>query len=190
MGFKIVLDSQNRFVFSLYKGIDRSYEQSHNSYVIFSPNFNNLVNTNYVQSGMLVKTIALVLGEGEGSERKRATATRKDGNETGLNRKELYVDARDLSMTTEEGEEITDEDYIKQLEQRGKKKLSEYEYEKLFEGEAETEISFKYGRDFNMGDILQISNEYGIETKVRVLEYVRSQSEEGYDVHPTFSSVE
>lgn len=189
LGFKVILNDSNQFEFSLYKGLDRSYEQSTNSYVVFSPNFNNLINTNYLESGKLVKTIALVLGEGQGAERKRTTATTGDGLETGLNRKELYVDARDISMTTEAGEEITEADYLKQLEQRGIKKLSEYEYEKIFDGEAETSVMFKYGIDFNMGDILQVSNEYGIETKVRVLEYVRSQTEEGYSVYPTFSSI-
>ena len=49
---------------------------------------------------------------------------------------------------------------------------------------------FKYGEDFGMGDIVQISNEYGIETKARVIEYVRSQAEDGYNVYPSFTSVE
>lgn len=190
IGFKVILNEQNKFVFSLYKGKDRSYDQTENPYVIFSPSYNNLMNTNYLQSGKLVKSIALILGEGEGSERKRTTAKTKDGTESGLSRRELFVDARDISSTTPEGVEITESDYLKQLEQRGKEKLAECEYEKIFDGEAETSIMFKYGTDFNMGDILQVSNEYGMGTKVRVLEYVRSQSEDGFNVYPTFSSFE
>lgn len=189
-GFKIVLNDENKFVFSLYNGKNRSYDQTANPYVTFSPTFNNLINTNYLKSGELVKTVGLVLGEGEGSERKRALVYSKDGTETGLNRKELYIDARDISSMTEEGEEITDAEYTEQLEQRGKEKLSEYGYQTMFDGEAETTIMFKYGQDFNMGDIIQVSNEYEIETKVRVIEYVRSQSEDGYNVYPTFSSVD
>ena len=189
LGFKIILNDNNEFEFLLYKGIDRSYGQDENSYIVFSPSFNNLINTNYLQSGKLVKTIALVLGEGEGTNRKRTSVYSKDGTESGLNRRELYVDARDLSTTNGETT-ISDSEYLKQLEQRGKDKLSEYEYEKMLDGEAETSIMFKYGTDFNMGDILQVSNEYGIETRVRVLEYIRSQSEDGYNVYPTFSSIE
>lgn len=187
LGFKIELNNNDQFVFSLYKGKDRSYDQLNNPFIVFSPSYNNLINTNYLQSGKLVKTIALVLGEGQGTERKRTTVNAKDGTESGLNRKELYVDARDISMQTDT--EITEAEYLKELEQRGKEKLSGCEYEKIFDGEAETTISFKYGVDFNIGDILQVSNEYGIGTKVRVLEYVRSQSEDGYNVYPTFSSV-
>ena len=190
LGFKIVLNDNNEFVFSLYNGKNRSYDQTENSYVIFSPSFNNLINTNYLCSNQLIKTVALVLGEGQGSERKRAIIYNKDGTETGLDRKELYVDARDISSTIDGETTISDSDYTKQLEQRGKEKLSEYEYESVFEGEAETTIMFKYGQDFNMGDIIQVSNEYGIETKVRIIEYVRSQGEDGYNVYPTFSSVE
>lgn len=40
-----------------------------------------------------------------------------------------------------------------------------------------------------MGDIVQIVNEFGIESKSRVIEVVRSQSTEGIDIYPTFSSV-
>ena len=39
IGFKIVLTDENKFAFSLYAGVDRSYEQTENPYVVFSPNF-------------------------------------------------------------------------------------------------------------------------------------------------------
>ena len=35
-----------------------------------------------------------------------------------------------------------------------------------FEGETETTIMFQYGKDFFNGDIVQIANEYGHETKL------------------------
>ena len=47
-----------------------------------------------------------------------------------------------------------------------------------FEGEIETTIMFKYGIDFFMGDIVQFANEYGHESKVRVIEMVRSEDED------------
>lgn len=50
IGFKIVLNDSNQFVFSLYAGVDRSYDQTENPYVIFSPNFENIINSNYYSS--------------------------------------------------------------------------------------------------------------------------------------------
>ena len=44
--------------------------------------------------------------------------------------------------------------------------------------------------DFFLGDMVQIVNEYGIEGKARVTEFIRSQSKEGLDSYPTFVTVE
>jgi hypothetical protein len=48
---------------------------------------------------------------------------------------------------------------------------------------------FKYGEDFFNGDIVQITNEYGHETKARILEIVMSENEEGTSVYPTFATI-
>ena len=48
---------------------------------------------------------------------------------------------------------------------------------------------FKYGIDFFMGDIVQFANEYGHESKVRVIEMVRSEDEDGCSAYPTFETV-
>ena len=50
VGFKIILNDSNQFVFSLYKGTDRSYDQDANPYVIFSPKFENIINSKYIKS--------------------------------------------------------------------------------------------------------------------------------------------
>ena len=48
VGFRIKLSDDNKFVFKLYAGADRSYDQFTNPYVIFSPKFENVINTNYL----------------------------------------------------------------------------------------------------------------------------------------------
>ena len=48
----------------------------------------------------------------------------------------------------------------------------------------------QYGKDFFNGDIVQIANEYGHETKARILEIVRSEDKDGYTVYPTFKTIE
>ena len=85
---------------------------------------------------------------------------------------------------------MSDAEYNAQLDQRGKEKLSEYQLTKSFEGQVESTQTFVYGKDFYKGDIVQIVNEYGIESKVRVIEIVRAQDTTGYETYPTFSVVE
>ena len=185
LGFRIMLNEQNQFVFSLYSGADRSYDQSVNPYVVFSPKFENIINSNDLESKKTLKNVTLIAGEDAGSSRRtRIVGTGKD-----LSRREVYTDARDIQSETQDGK-LSDSEYNAQLVQRGKEKLSECQLIKSFEGQVETTHSFVYGEDFYKGDIVQIVNEYGIESKVRVIEIVRSRDVTGYETYPTFSVVE
>ena len=112
------------------------------------------------------------------------------GGGSGLNRRELFTDARDISSNVGSDDALTDAEYIAQLQQRGKEKLAENVSITSFEGETETTIMFQYGKDFFNGDIVQIANEYGHETKARILEIVRSEDKDGYSVYPTFKTIE
>ena len=47
IGFKTTLNSSNKFVFQLFKGIDRTYDQSVNPWVIFSDKYDNLLTSEY-----------------------------------------------------------------------------------------------------------------------------------------------
>lgn len=186
LGFKITLNDQNQFVFQLYLGEDRSYDQETNPYVVFSPNFDNLVDSSYVESKSSFKTVTLVAGEGEGSDRK--TLVTGDNTSSGLNRRELFTDARDISSTTVDGE-LTPAQYNQLLKQRGDEHLTEYTEIKSFEGEAETTILYQYGEDFTIGDIVQVENEFGFTERVRVVEFIRSVDENGRRAYPTFEIV-
>lgn len=185
IGFMITLNDEKKFVFKLYAGTDRSYDQTENPYVVFSPNFENIINSNYIESKSALKNVTLVGGEGEGSERRYTTV----GNSAGLDRRELFTDARDISSDVGDEETLTEEEYVAQLQQRGKEKLAENTDVTSFEGQVETTIIFRYGEDFFNGDIVQIANEYGHETKARICELVMSENEEGISVYPTFKTI-
>ncbi|MDE5763741.1 MAG: siphovirus ReqiPepy6 Gp37-like family protein [Ruminococcus sp.] len=87
-GYKVTADNGN-FYFSLYKGTDRSDS------VIFSNDFENLISTRYSEDSGNMGNVALVAGEGNGSERSRNVS----GYAESLDRYEIYVDARDISRT-------------------------------------------------------------------------------------------
>lgn len=321
IGFKVTLNSENKFVFKLYAGEDRSYGQFANPYVLFSPKFDNIINSNYTEDKASLKNVTLVGGEGEGSSR-RYTAV---GNVSGLDRRELFTDARDISsdvneditdrfVFTQYSSEVFDDDakafvsdanfnscmanvsdysgrtisitipryiaaegiakpyatiavtstkqyistlqrwekyedatstetahgdlvtytfkipsgtayiytsmysqsavdadvyygdtddftcamtklsdseYISLLRQRGSEDLNENKENISFEGEADASVLFKYGVDFFSGDIVQVADKYGHETKARVTEVITSENEDGSkSTYPTFEMIE
>ena len=196
LGFKVTLNDSNQFVFKLYAGVDHSYDNTKgNDYVVFSPTFENFVNSNYLENKQNLKTVALVAGEGEGVNRVTETAyNSEDSTNTGINRRELYVDARDIQSTYQDSNAqthtLTQLAYKELLTQRGKEKISEYNVVKTFEGEVDFQQNFVYGEDFSLGDIVQLQNEFGIQSVGRISEIVFSQDDEGYKVIPSFGSVE
>lgn len=184
IGYDVQIINGN-YVFTLYKGVDRSYDQSANAYVIFSPAFENLLSSDYVESSNDTKNFALVAGEGEGNNRKVTTAG--DSTLSGIDRIELYVDARDVSSSTDVGT-LTNEQYMAQLRQRGVEKLAEFKDVKVFEGKVESETNFIFGTDYFLGDKVEIINEYGVEASARIIEIIDSEDIEGRTVIPTFST--
>ncbi|MFI3173973.1 MAG: siphovirus ReqiPepy6 Gp37-like family protein [Bacillota bacterium] len=185
IGFQVTLTDTKGFAFQFYKGVDRSYEQDELPYVVFSPNFENIINSKYIESNSAFKNITLVGGEGEGSDRTYATV----GAGTGLLRRELFTDARDLSSDLGDGQSLTESAYTQLLQQRGKEKLTEKIEVIAFEGQVETGQLFQYGVDFFDGDIVQIADAYGHETKSRIIELVLSFNETGTSIFPTFQTV-
>ena len=181
IGYRILLNDEGNFVFKLYKGIDRSYRQETLPFVVFKPSFENIINSNYAELNSEAKTITLVAGEGEGASRK----TRVVGTGSGLLRKELYTDARDI-----QSDGLTTAQYNAKLDQRGTEKLKENKIKKTFDGECETTRMYVYKRDFDMGDCVQVANEYGMESPTRVVEYIWSSSAQGTTSYPTFEALD
>ncbi len=135
------------YVFELYDGVDRT--KSANGLVIFSPEFDNLLNSEYIEDMTEYKNVALVAGEGEGNLRYKQYLNNDKFN--GLSRRELYVDARDLSTNSDE--DIRDE-YQNMMTQRGEEKLSENDVARTFDSEIDANITFKYKSDYSVGDIV------------------------------------
>ena len=87
-GYKVIL-GESKFWFILYKGTDRT-----NS-VIFSSDYENLAASTYIEDETNMGNVALVAGEGEGSERSKNVS----GYAESVDRYEVYVDAKDISKT-------------------------------------------------------------------------------------------
>lgn len=191
-GFKITVNDAGQFVFSIFKGTDRTPESNpYSKFVVFSPSYNNLISSNYLDSIANYRNVTLVAGEdpeegsessSEGYDRVRVTV----GEANDLDRRELYTDARDLRTKLDDGTIVLPRPYRNILRQRGYEKLAECPENIAFEGEIDTLHTYVYNEDYFIGDVVKIQNELGISAKIRITEIVRSQDKEGYKIYPTF----
>lgn len=160
--------------------------------VIFSEEYNNLISSSYVESSREFKNVALVAGEDSGSNRKTREVYYDDSlASAGLERRELYVDARDIQSEyydTNTGQQIilTDAEYANALSERGKQKLADLSQESSFEAEVDTSALWKIKTDYDLGDIVQIDTSYGVRNPARVTEIVYSEESGERGVYPGF----
>ena len=152
--------------------------------VAFSHEFDNIISSNYSCDYTNYASCALVAGEGEGTARKTIAVS---NNISGLKRREIYIDARDLS--TNDGE-ISDADYYIKLSQRGEEKLNEFAVATAFDGEIEPLSTYAYKSDYNIGNIVTVENKYGVISSPRIVEIIESWDENGYIIIPTFEELE
>ena len=75
------------------------------------------------------------------------------------------------------------------LKEKGTQELNKQKYTKTFEGTAEITKSFSYPEDYDIGDIVEIVNEWDISSSVLISEVVLSVGTDGISVVPTFASV-
>lgn len=179
IGYKVTLNDNNEFVFQLFEGVDRTYDQTANPWVIFSDTYDNLLSSEYEENYQKLANAVLVAGEGEGLDRKTAWVT--DGS-TGLARHEIYKDQRNIRSN--DGE-ISDEEYEELLEESGKESMTKYTT--AFSGKVYFD-NITYKQDIGIGDLCVIENSrWGIYMNTRLVEVIESINEAGeYSITPTF----
>lgn len=115
------------------------------------------------------------------------------GEEEGLDRREMSFHSSLTSTyygTAEEAVALQMNEYLQALQNEGKKELENHQVTAAYEGEIQAEIQFVLGRDFEIGDIVQTVNGYGIESVSRIIEIVYSSDVNGEKIYPTFSVLE
>ena len=188
IGMKLTLDTtKTSMIFSLYHGEDLSFSQISNGFVVFSPSLENILDSNYIIDMSKYRNIALTAGEGEGTDRK--TIIVGDLSLNDLNRREMFVDARDVSSNGSDNIEIPPDEYFEKLKSRGELKLIETQTIEAFDGEISKYSIYKYGIDYNLGDIVQIENAYGKSSSARISEYIWSVDGSGTKVYPTLIKI-
>lgn len=220
LGFKIAYnEAESSFDFSLYYGEDRSYDQDKNPWVVFSPDYDNLLGSNYYESYKNLKTAAVVAGSENDEMGQEIVDVDGRPEMTGLDRREMYVRGSDIQRpdveVNEESirarwekrgktesfiqEKIAEEtaqaeaqsraDFRAQLAAKGREELAKTYITESFDGTIEAVRQYVYGRDFFIGDVVQIRNQYDKEAPSRITEVVWTHDVEGESLVPTFTTM-
>lgn len=150
LGWRLSFDG-GTFTFDAYEGTDRSAD------VFFDLEFDTLVKLKFLSSIIGRKNYAYVGGQGEAETREVVETFVGASEPVGFARRETFVDARDLDDTAALG-------------QRGDAKLSESRVEDAFEVDVNQFGSFRYNRDWFLGDVVLLRNRtWSIERAARVV---------------------
>lgn len=226
LGFKVTYnEEQSTFDFMLYFGEDRSYNQEKNTWVVFSPTYDNLLSSSYFESARNLRTAAIVAGDANFEYGQVIITVNDQPNLKGSDRREMFVDAGDIPTPSPEVDEDTIEEirkryayienvtereekiqaaiddvyeqllieemriYATYLEERGREELAKTQIIESFEGEIEASRQYVYKRDFFIGDVVQIRDQYGKEAASRITEAVLSHDDTGERLTPTFTTL-
>lgn len=99
----------------------------------------------------------------------------------------LQDKAEENAEPAEEKITITDFTYIRLIRRLAQDALAERVMTQSFEGNVDTIDTYEYKVDYNIGDIVKVINEYGIEAEARITEVMESDDAEGgYSIEPKF----
>lgn len=175
------------FEFRVRKPVDRTIDNADgNNPVVFSIELNNVTQLEYTEDSTAYCSIAVVAGEGTGMQRIIVEAG--DSEASGLDRIELYVDARDLQSERYDGTTISADEYNEMLVHRGNERLQEHVAFTTFDGTIrQGSLSYRYGVDFFKGDYVSlIDRELNIVVSAQITAVTKSITKTGEIFDVTF----
>lgn len=190
LGFRILRDFDNsRLVFNIYTGSDRTTRQTDLAPVVFATNLDNLQNTTEFNSIEQAKNVAYVYCSTElypvGGGSIPVIVVYGDGVDPsvpGFDRRAMSIDASsavDASMS--------DSQFNTALQQAGQQALNQSRALSYFDGELNQDSNYKYGVDYQMGDLVELRNIDGVITYKRVTEQIFVDDNQGERSYPTLS---
>ena len=143
--------------------------------VVFSQDISNLARTSYERNTEQYMNHCYIAGEGEKENRKWFDYDINSDvqllNKNGFNRRELWIDARDI-QSEQDNKILTDAEYEVLIKQRVSQNAVENTEQKSYEATlTEQTKQYKFGVDYNLGDWCTIlDTEYGLKIDVQILE--------------------
>lgn len=181
MGYRIVRGPDTSIIyFDVYTGCDRTTGQTTLPAIVFSLDMDNLKNTRELTTTALYKNVAYVISP-VGHE--VVYAQDVDPSVSGFDRRALFIKADDIT-DTDPG------DASDKMIQRGKEELAKARPISAFDGEIDQDSGYRYGIDFNLGDLVERQNGSGSATIMRVTEQIFVSDKEDDKEYPTLSVYE
>lgn len=177
LGFRMLRQQDmSRLWFDIYVGSDRTTAQVILPAVVFAPELDNLQNTKELTSIEGAKNVAYVYSPAGFA---MVYGAGVDPEVEGFERRVLTVSATDI---TSENPDVT-----AALQQRGYEELAKNRTYQAFDGEISQNSQYKYGRDYNLGDVVEMRNTDGVTNNMRVTEQIFVSDKEGDRSYPTMT---
>lgn len=155
-------------IIQMFRPNDRS------SFVYFDAGREQLDDGTYLFSKLGSANVGYGVGE-----KMAATMFEGDVEPTGLDRRVVLVDST--------ASNITDADVLRDYMSQ---ELAAAKETAIFDGSINQDlIPYKYGLDYNLGDIVKIRGDYGLDELARVTEYIRTEDATGEKAYPTLSTI-
>ena len=191
LGFNVLFrPKEKKLIFEVVAGVDRTIEQNEVDPVEFSTDLEDILSSSYYTNNQDEKSVAFIQGEGVGTSR----ISQISGNNEleGFDRKELFVDARDVQSESvnEDGTTttLTPEEYDAALVNRGNDKLAECKTTETFEAQIRVfgDVQYEFGVDYNKGDKVTVRDkQLGVVVSARITE-VEEDFDDEYALVLTF----
>jgi len=178
LGFRLIRPAEDsKLYFEVYTGFNRTTSQTVNTAVVFSAELDNLTDTTELTSTALLKNVAYVFSP-NGSRIVYAVGT--DPSIAGFEKKVLIVNASDIDL-------VAGTPLNAALDQRGAEELAKTGVIIGFDGQIPSLISYVYGVDYKLGDIVEKRNDKGTTSQMRVTEQIFVSDAEGDKSYPTLT---
>lgn len=187
LGWSILFDPFiKNLTFAVIPSVDRTYgNEQGNDPVVFDSTTEDILESTYFYNKKDHKNVALVAGAGEGAARKTITIN----DSIGLDRREIYIDARDLSDVDQNMVSIPISTYNAMLTQRGYEKLAEWPVVESYEAKLRVDqmAQHRYGIDYRKGDWVTIWDKaLNVQINAKVTEMEKVHNNDGFGLNLTF----
>lgn len=180
-GFRMLRNGDaSELWFDIYMGADRTTGQTIYPAVVFSPQLDNLQNTKELVTIENAKNVAYVYSP---NGFQMVYAADVDTDVSGFERRVLVVKADDI---TDEAYPVV-EDLNQALIRRGTEELAKARTVQALDGEISQSSQYKPGRDYNLGDLVEMRSRDGVTNEMRVTEIIYAADQEGERSFPTLT---
>lgn len=176
-GFRMLRQfDSSQIYFDIYMGSDRTTGQTTLPAVVFSKDLDNLFNVKELKVITNAKNVAYVFSPADTAI---VYPPDVDPSVEGFERRVLVVVASDITSDNP--------DVAGALYQRGQEELAKVRVTQAFDGEISQTTQFKPGRDYNLGDLVEMRNDDGSSNRMRVTEMIFAEDGEGERAYPTLA---